>query len=518
MTFQIPAVRGDLTLRPSGDERFPWNLEDPLLRVRLPLDAFGHKLIQQMEEPTSPVELHASLNSVSKSSIEPSLLYRYIFKFQRLGLLEGLRAKHNRRSQSQKRKVEAADVQSMPLSFVPGLQHACQACGSCCSSTDVGPIDKKQAERIQTHDWTEIIGGLDSNQAVFRTARHADKTIILTEMRNDQCIFLAEDKLCLVHRHLGIDSKPTQCRQFPYVFSITDDRIDVSLSMECRAYWKAKKAGTPPSGQQEMLRELIELGAPIHRISSTVFLDSGLLLSRADYLQLEEAMLQAVTKPSTHLSPIDPVVAMLKSGQEAFSLLRQPIDSEESRWIDAENWASMFSCPTTAFRQDSTHHQSSLADILRAMTSFCEQARVVAKEKNLNGLGMRFHFLEDVCQGALGGIDMDSFGWTDLESCRQIVQDIVASGLFAKTVPRVGAVQFGAGVLGLRAYLTVIGACYRARQACRVNVSVQDLIDSMVTLSKMLREEAVIEFLRDYEQSLFQALGQSLVHNSVGSK
>lgn len=52
-------------------------------------------------------------------------------------------------------------------------------------------------------------------------------------------------------------------------------------------------------------------------------------------------------------------------------------------------------------------------------------------------------------------------------------------------------------LLGLRVMLTWAGACERAKSACRVEVFGRDVIDSMVTISKMLRERAVIDCCKE---------------------
>ncbi len=513
MTFLLPSLRKELELQQNADQRFPWVLEDSLQRIRLPLDSFGHALVQQLMEPITPAQLFHTMSSYSSKNIDPSLIYRYVLKLQKLGYLEGLRAEHNRKAQQRIVDSDSIDTESIQMSFLPGLQHACQACGSCCSSTDVGPLNIEQVQRINSHDWTDIIPDLDTNEDLFRTAKFGEKSIVLTEMRNDQCIFLSDDKLCLVHRHLGADYKPTQCRQFPYVFSFVNDRIDVSLSMECRAYWKAKKAATPPSEQQEMLRELLELGAPIHRVSKTVVWDSNLMCSELDYLKWEEQMIQAIVDSADEEQLFSSLQSMMSKADELFSLLGDPIQEQESTWVNPAQWATAFSCSESDFLVENEVEKLSLESILNSLAEFSHQANGVASERNLKGLALRFNFLHNAAKSAAGNINLGAFGWSEPTVVREIIRDVLTSGLFAKTVPRLGTIQFGISVLALRCVLMVYGACYRAREACRVNVSVQDLIDSMVTLSKMLREEAVVEFLRDYEPMLYSALVEELVHS-----
>jgi len=517
VAFLLPPLRTDLEFRKHTDQRFPWLLEDSIQRIRLPLDSFGYALTQQLLKPISPNELFRKMESFSTQAIDPLLIYRYVLKLQKVGYLEGLRAVHNREIQKQGSQTDTKDLSTLPLSFVAGLQHACQACGSCCSSTDVGPINSLQAQRINSHDWTDIIPDLKTNEDVFRTAQFGDQSIILTAMRNDQCIFLSDDKLCLVHRHLGVDSKPTQCRQFPYVFSLVNDRIDVSLSMECRAYWKAKKAATPPSEQQGMLRELLELGAPVHRISTSVGWDTRLMCSELDYIQWEERMIQSVQETENEEDVLASIQSMLTRSNELFSRISAPINKQEEAWVDPAQWATVFSCSDSSFVVADNAKRLPLRAILDALSQFSNQAKEVASERNLTALALRFNFLKNAAASAGGDINLRSFRWSEPSTAREIIRDVLISGLFSKAVPRLGTIQFGTSLLALRCFLMVYGACYRAQEACRVSVSVQDLIDSMVTLSKMLREEAVIEFLRDYEHTLYSALIEELVQSHRSS-
>ena len=71
-----------------------------------------------------------------------------------------------------------------------------------------------------------------------------------------------------------------------------------------------------------------------------------------------------------------------------------------------------------------------------------------------------------------------------------------------------GGPRAGLARLWLRAWLTIHMAAARAREACRVQLLPQDLNDSMVTLSKVLREPAVEGLLAQLEPLLLDAFAE----------
>ncbi len=500
-SIQLPALRSELRIRSSQNDRFPWLIEDPILLQRLPLDILGKSIVEHLRQSHTPQSLYGAVSADQEQMIPPTLLYRHVTTLQQYGLFEGVRANLLREAAkiAQSEPPASELPADLPLKFVDGLKHACQACGSCCSATDIGPISSEQAETIRSHEWSGVIDGLAPGEDVFRQATHEGSTILLTRMRNGQCVFLADDKRCLVHRHMGLAAKPTPCRQFPYVFSKVGDHVDVSLSMECRAYWKAKQAASPPSEHQESLRELIQLGAPIHEVPELVQVNMGLSVHRSKYVALEQDLIAALEKPSDDNSPLAPIRTFVREANDRLDEIMRPIRSDETGWINPATWSAIFGCAM----DDEKEHAVTMKDLLDGLVEFCDEAVLIARKRGLEGLANRFSFLGASSRAASDPQGFERLRWLEPEVAYSIVSDLIIGGLFSKDLVRTAPIQFGLGMLSIRAVLTVYGACHRAREACRVEVTVQDLIDSMVTLSKMLRERAVLDFMRDHEKSLF---------------
>jgi hypothetical protein len=139
------------------------------------------------------------------------------------------------------------------------------------------------------------------------------------------------------------------------------------------------------------------------------------------------------------------------------------------------------------------------------MVSFCRKAAEVAEKSSLNPLAERFRCLERTSLAACSNLDPQSFRHLDPEASHQVLSDLLVSALFGKEALRRSDLRYGLARIGMRAWFTLSGACQRAKEACRTHVVTQDVIDSMVTMSKMLRERAVEEFLDEFKSSIISA-------------
>jgi len=370
------------------------------------------------------------------------------------------------------------------------------------------------AERIAAEDWTQELPDHSAEDALFRGGEHDGQPVLLMKMRNDQCIFLDKDRLCRVHKRLGVDKKPTPCRQFPYVFSQLGDRIDVSLQMECRAYPKARAAASAPEAAAPDLRALLAISAPIHQVPERIQVDPGLAIGPAEYAAIEATII-ADLRAQAWLGPEDndlpafykPLVTYARSVNAALSGLYQDIDADEAGFLRRKAWAGAFG---EAFEGDADPWENFLAGLERFQSeavSFCEEGAGIAEERRLPFLGQRFRFLARSLRAVAGAVEPTSFRSRDEEHVASIVEDVIVASLFAKEgIRRGGDLRLGLGLIGLKAGLVVAGACDRAKEACRVEVVVHDIVDTMVVIGKMLRERAVLdlcESLKSLVISLF---------------
>lgn len=500
--LEIPAIRSDLEVVATGKERFSWSLRDGLLGQQVGLDAVGHLIVGLLSRPRSARDLLRLARAKGARGLDEVLLSRHVRFLARRGAFEGPRATVIRGASQAPAK--ASDTEGpLPFAFVEGLQHACQACGSCCSATDVGPIPQPVVDRILEHDWVDHIDGLESNEQLFRSGEHDGQPIYLTQMSQDQCVFLGRDKLCLIHGQLGVDKKPTPCRQFPYVFANEGDRIAVSLQMECRAYLAAKRAASPPAQQEGELRELLSIGAPVHQVPTTVSVDAGLQISRARYLSLEYTIVEAVRGGDPRASALwGPLGDYARAADAQLTSLFSEIDHAERSYVALSSWEAAFPGTFADPPDPASNFLAGLSRFQQQVHAFVDEAARMAAQRGLPWLEQRLHALDRAIAAASGGLDASAFRVSDPEAVRTILTDVITSSLFAKEAIRRGSLRFGLSLLGLRTLLIIGGAANRAKEACRVEIHTQDVIDTMVAISKMLRERAVLSFLSGLETSM----------------
>lgn len=500
----LPAIRSDLAIEETGSERYPWTLVDPATGRKLGLDAIGRVVVAALSEPRTALEVLGFAHGQGEDRLEPRLLRKHVSHLRRHGMLEGARAERIRATAAAADDAVAQAHLDLPMVWTPGLKHACQASGSCCSATDVGPIPEPVVQEILGCDWTRQLEGVEKSEDLFRRARHGEHPVVLTAMRHDQCVFLADDKLCSIHERLGLEKKPRPCRQFPYVFARTGDTLSVSLQLECRAYWEARQAAPPMAESEAELRELLRGGAPVHSVPSRIVIDSGLWIARSEYVELEEELIAAVRVPDPDGGIWAPITAYARAAERAFARTYAEIDAEEDPWTGPQAWREAF--PGGAFGEDPDLWENFFAHLERfrdEVAGFAEEAAGVASERGLKWLAPRFRFLARAVIASCGGTESSSFRFTDPEAARGILEDVIVSTLFAKEPVRRGAgARFGLALAGMRAVLTLAGACDRAKEACRVEVGTQDLVDSMVTIGKMLREESVLDVLKGMESTV----------------
>ena len=510
--ISIPPVRSDVTVADTGNTRFPWALVDPLRGATLGLDAIGRAVVQALSRPRTAVEVLGVVHQSGEGRLEPGLLFKHVGHLARSGFLEGARAARLRRLHGAPSEAEATTAAAeLPFDYLPGLQHACQACGSCCSATDVGPIPRAVADEILKVDWTRHIDGLERKEDVFRRGSHEGREILLTAMRHDQCIFLGSDKLCLVHKTIGMAKKPTPCRQFPYVFARTGDRVSVSLQMECRAYWKAKQAAAPMAEGEDELRELLRSGAPVHVVPDVIPLDAGFTLSRDEYLALERTVVEAVRAADPKLGPYAPLVGLGRGIDAALSALMDDVSLEEAAYLEPAAWRRVFPGAAGADVDPWENFLRELSRFCERVDTFTREGAEVAAERKLPWLAQRLDLFGRAVKSLSDEVEPGSFRASDTAAVRGVLEDLIVSALFAKeAVRRTGTLRLGLALVGFRALVTFHGACRRAKEACRVEVHTQDVIDTMVTISKMLRERAVVDLLSELEKPLISLFSTNL--------
>jgi Fe-S-cluster containining protein len=91
------------------------------------------------------------------------------------------------------------------------LYFHCNMCGECCSSWNI-PIEGEKASRLLSRPWVQ-----DRLAETHRTlVQVSDDFYRIPLTDQNVCVFLADDRRCLVETHEGLALKPKECQRFPF--------------------------------------------------------------------------------------------------------------------------------------------------------------------------------------------------------------------------------------------------------------------------------------------------------------
>jgi Fe-S-cluster containining protein len=87
----------------------------------------------------------------------------------------------------------------------------CHLCGECCTSWQI-PIEAQKAEALFQQKWAQQ--RLTDHQLAFESLNESYYRVPLKS--DGYCVFLGEDKRCLIEVNEGYEAKPEQCKRFPF--------------------------------------------------------------------------------------------------------------------------------------------------------------------------------------------------------------------------------------------------------------------------------------------------------------
>jgi Fe-S-cluster containining protein len=99
-----------------------------------------------------------------------------------------------------------------PASGFPAVYFNCSQCGQCCSSWNI-PVEGPKARHLLDQAWVQE--RLASFERTLKPIGSDDLYRIPLTTEN-VCVFLADDKRCLVEVNEGHDFKPHECHRFPF--------------------------------------------------------------------------------------------------------------------------------------------------------------------------------------------------------------------------------------------------------------------------------------------------------------
>ena len=103
-------------------------------------------------------------------------------------------------------------------------------CGKCCRGWPIG-LTRAEYARLRHYAWSRVEPQLADRQLFVAGAKQAR-----TALRgNGDCVFLGDENICLIHKHLGYQSKPLGCRLYPFTITPTPSGNYIGARFSCPA-------------------------------------------------------------------------------------------------------------------------------------------------------------------------------------------------------------------------------------------------------------------------------------------
>ena len=483
---RVPGLRDAVRARRYSGRVFA---EDPLRRVRVPVDELGLAVLQALGDgPRVVSELVHELGREPGATADT--IRGRVALFELHALLETDHALEQEAIAASAPALLAREgLAEAPLRAPGALVHGCVACGSCCMGTDIGPLTDGDLARLEdAGDWRDV---LPEGVEGYRTpVRYEGQTITLMARTRDRCVFLDDDKLCLVHKVSGAATKPTICRQFPYTFTRTPDGVDVSFSMECRAWHRARAVGRPVAEQEDALRVFLREGGPVLDLPSPVPAGPGADWPVDRWLQARAEAIEAVTGAadmrSLVLGLVEPFRERAREDEARREAARAP-------WLDAARWGLAEGTPRPG---PGAASGAPLPASREALRRGLEQGlQELAEEYDARGDGVNAARVRGVLEALVatmsrraGAVLAEIVSHPQALSLRR---DAVLASLYAHEPARQGDLRTGVALLVARTLAGRRAAQAVARRSLRVRTEEQDVVDSVVLLTKMLRGTVV---------------------------
>lgn len=485
--MRLPAVRSDLSVDSNSGvdaTTHPFVVVDRRLDHQLKIEEAGRELIQFLSEERSYGSIAAHFRAAG-NALDPLTLFSYVSYFYRFNLFDGARFERY----ASWFDHEQADHPT-ELIFTPEARHLCQASGSCCGHTDIGPIPAERKRRLLSTDWTPLIAHIANNDALFDdvevTGEHAPQITLLKRGRQDYCSFLDDDKLCTVHKTLGYEAKPLICRQFPFVFTQTPAGIAVSIMMECRDYIAAKsKSGPLQVDRYEALQRLVDEGATVHRMPRVIPVDQHLFLDHARYQALEAELLRTLAQDA----PIASTLLNLRDTVSKTIGLLQEEQGVAPDFISRRAWKPLI--PRLMLFDES--HRSIAESVKVVFNALSNQLETLCLSNKEAGQRHQVNQLLNA-QKALSGLFHDyEFRFYRVRDpvVHSVLRDILVNYIFSKEVLREQSLRDGLARGFLKVLLTLSLAITLASYGCRGEVLGRDVVDATVAVNKVFRDARV---------------------------
>ncbi|MDP6944974.1 MAG: YkgJ family cysteine cluster protein [Myxococcota bacterium] len=458
MTEFIPALRAGLHVEEDA-------ITDPDLGRRLRLDERFLAVARALPGSVATVAEHAG--------VDAELVPRIAALLDTHHLLDTPTARTHAEEAARTEAIRTHDPDTVPLLIRDDAAFTCTMCGSCCGGHNIGPVLADTLDGLAPH-MPRLATAARLDQSPFYTLPgdpHDDPSA-LCRTQDGSCVFLDDDRKCLIHAMVGGEKKPRVCQLFPWEFKATPAGVAVTISNECRGFAEAR-GGQRLSEREADIRRLLRLvpGGRIEAVPALATLAPGAPVSFARWSTVTDTMHAAL---DAHTG--DPM--------RAFVAMTEAVGASDIRGDDDALFADLASlcaaikaalCALVQASEPPTDELLVRNDGLALVTE--------ALETLPRDLRRTLAPLERVEHGALFSALMHH----RLASHALLEAKSVAHGLawsvFGWLVGRASSV-------------------HRARQVKRRHTTTQDLVDAVAPITFVLRAGRVRAALRPFDEAV----------------
>lgn len=178
------------------------------------------------------------------------------------------------------------------------LKFDCIGCGRCCESWMVGPITEGESQQLT--EYRRVLSDkyprLASHE-ITKTLWTSEGWILTINFPDGRCLFLGDDRLCVIHKEFGFESKPLICRRFPLQAITAEDTLREGMRPLSYGLPSSYRDGTPVDLAAAGLLDIPRLGV----LSAHLELDETL---RQAFLDQERQLIDTLSEPELTLSEL----------------------------------------------------------------------------------------------------------------------------------------------------------------------------------------------------------------------
>lgn len=456
---------------------------DHELGRRIKIDERGREIAFLLDRPQTLDELSHRIAEGGRP-IDIEALRKVISAFKGLGLLdEEYAVKAIQDHERMNLKESDNSLATIPLIIPEDLRFSCQACGSCCVGTNIGPVGEKVMARLKGKKLDDLQDELKAKHGLFfASVNPSHPDTILCSNRRGACIFLENDGLCKIHRRYGVEYKPEVCRLFPFQFIHTPEGIVVSLQLECREIIQASK-GKLVKEQENDIRTLLMISRDnILKVRPFCSFDGKKMVPYEEYQRVEKHVIKAIQqKECSGIGLLLSVLDILETEANRLSFEWRKPEGDPSKVVSSFN--DLIFDIADSLENLKKEHSNHIADFSFRSTSI---------DKILEAMNT----IPILSQRALTQME-------GLEG-RRFARLAILNWWHSKEALHFPNVLIGVAIHGFQWFLARLLATTIARKSKRLAFCDRDLVDGWVIVSFFIRNKRILKTLNRFYDRIMQ--------------